>query len=403
MSTSDENLNILYVGTLPPHPGGSAISASQLLVGLAKTGHRINALAPITAEALSSGDSFAAEHPEISVTRYLVPKFDILQYIPSKDLRQVENEQIETRLPTLILNKRPDLIFIGRESFAWHVPDLAKMYGLPSIMRVAGGVIFGILNGNYSENERSRLIEQFQKIHLTITPANHLAGELKHFGLHSIKTILNAIDLQQFYSKPKDPALLNKLAIQQDDIIVAYIANLHQRKRPLDLIASAEQSLLKNPRLIYLMIGDGPLRKATEDMCRQKHLLDRFRFMGWIEYHRVPDYINLTDIVVMLSEWEGLARVYLEAQACNRVLLASDIPPAREVIIEGETGFLFRLGDIEDLTNKTLLAASHPKLRMEIGNKARKHVEAHHSIHQAICEYAQVFEEVVRNHKEIIQ
>ena len=67
----------------------------------------------------------------------------------------------------------------------------------------------------------------------------------------------------------------------------------------------------------------------------------RVRFAGWIDYARMPDYINLGDIVVMPSESEGLARVYLEAQACARVLVASDIPPAREVVTEGETGLLF--------------------------------------------------------------
>jgi glycosyltransferase involved in cell wall biosynthesis len=56
----------------------------------------------------------------------------------------------------------------------------------------------------------------------------------------------------------------------------------------------------------------------------------------------MPDYINLADIVVMPSAAETQALVYLETQACARLLLASDIPGAREVIVDGETGLLFR-------------------------------------------------------------
>src|SRR6202166_991101 len=78
----------------------------------------------------------------------------------------------------------------------------------------------------------------------------------------------------------------------------------------------------------------------------------------------------------MPSESEGMALAYLEAQACGRLLLASDIAAAREAIIDGETGMLFRKGDIGDLSAKTLDAAREPKLRERIGRKARRRVAA---------------------------
>ena len=117
-----KSLNILYVGTLPPHPGGSAISCSQLIIGFAKLGHTVRALAPITAEALRSGDVFAASQPEIDMTRFQMPYFETTPYIsPSDEYRRLEREQIRKGLLYLIANKRPDIIFIGRETFAWHV------------------------------------------------------------------------------------------------------------------------------------------------------------------------------------------------------------------------------------------------------------------------------------------
>jgi glycosyltransferase involved in cell wall biosynthesis len=77
--------------------------------------------------------------------------------------------------------------------------------------------------------------------------------------------------------------------------------------------------------------------------------------VGWVEYEQVPKYVNLAEIVVMPSDDENQARVYLEAQACGRVLLASDIGGAREVITDGVAVALYRKGDIEDPTHKTLL------------------------------------------------
>jgi L-malate glycosyltransferase len=78
---------------------------------------------------------------------------------------------------------------------------------------------------------------------------------------------------------------------------------------------------------------------------------------------RMPDYINLADGVLMPSEREGQSLVYLETQACGRVLIASDIPPAREIIVQGQTGLLFRLGDVADFAAKILMTARERRLR----------------------------------------
>ena len=79
-------------------------------------------------------------------------------------------------------------------------------------------------------------------------------------------------------------------------------------------------------------------------------------------------------------------------------MLASDIPPAHEVIVDGETGLLFRLGDIADLTEKTLLAAANPQLRADIGRKARTRVQAN-SLDDAVTAYIATLEDVVQQHR----
>jgi glycosyltransferase involved in cell wall biosynthesis len=106
-------------------------------------------------------------------------------------------------------------------------------------------------------------------------------------------------------------------------------------------------------------------------------LADRFRFVGWIDHRDMPRYVNLADVVLMPSESETQALLYLETQACARLLVASDIPAAREVVTDGETGLFFRKGDIDDLAAKTLYALEDPLLRLRIGRAARTQVERH--------------------------
>jgi glycosyltransferase involved in cell wall biosynthesis len=85
--------------------------------------------------------------------------------------------------------------------------------------------------------------------------------------------------------------------------------------------------------------------------------------------------------------------VYLEAQACERTLIASDIPGAREVIEDGRTGLLFPTGDIDRLAELILTAASDPELRLRLGREARRGLERH-SLAHVVSRYAQLLAEV---------
>ena len=391
-------LNILYVGTLPPHRGGSSISGSQLLVGFARMGHRVRALAPISTDMCRPDDDFALSQPEVGVTRYPIPYFEASSYIPAPDwYRRMEGLRIQEKLPVLIAEERPDIIYIGVEKFAWHVPDLASAHFLPCALTIRGGATFALLDGTYPEVLARQLLGEFRKVDRIVTQTEYLAEGVRGLGLDAITVIPNALDLVQFSPKPRDPTLLRKLAIRDDDSIVMHVSNLKMLKRPLDLVESAKQALWYNPSLVYVIVGDGQLRAAMEEVCLQKGVSERFRFVGWVEYERMPDYINLADIIVMPSDAESQARVYLETQACARLLLASDIPAAREVIVDGESGLLFRKGDIDDLTAKTLLAAGDAALRADIGRKARERVQAH-SLDNALAAYVAIFEDLVERH-----
>ncbi len=391
-------LKIIYVGTFPPHPGGSAISCSQLLAALAGLGHSVRALAPITAEACQAGDIRSSRHPDIDVTRFPTQYFETCSYTPPPDwYRRREGEQVKEKLTTLIAADRPDIIFIGRETFTWHVPDLARAHSIPSILTVRGGVTFALFDGSYPEALARQILGEFRKVNRIVTQAQHMADGLRGLGLDTITVIPNAIDLRQFLPKPKSLSLLRELSIHNDEIVVMHVSNLKALKRPLDLVYSAERALRQNPKLVYVIVGDGQLRAAMEEACRQKRLSERFRFVGWVEYDSMPDYINLADLVIMPSEAESQARVYLETQACARLLLTSDIPAAREVVVDGETGILFRKGDIDDLTAKTLLAAGNPDLRAAIGRRALERVKCH-SLDEAVAGHVATIEEVVRQY-----
>jgi glycosyltransferase involved in cell wall biosynthesis len=389
-------LRILYIGTLPPHQGGSALTNFQVLAGLAALGHRIEAIAPITEDGLRRGDPFAPDDHGIEVRRFVLP-YDVTSpdTPPDDAYRQLERSHIERLGSEAIARERPDLVFIGRESFADHAVPLARLHSLPSVLRFAGATTMGILNGTYPVPFAERLVERFCEVDLAVTSAQHMRSALSRLGLPSIEVIPNPVDLERFAGGPGSAALRRELEIGDDEPVVAHVSNLKALKRPLDLVAAAEIALDEDDRLVFVIVGDGHLREALEEECAARGIASRFRFSGWVPYERMPEFFGAADMVVMPSSGEAQARVYLETQASERVLIASDIPAAREVISDGETGLLFRTGDATQLAARILSVARDPELRLRIGRQARERVAAH-SLPAVVAAYSQVLGSLAR-------
>jgi glycosyltransferase involved in cell wall biosynthesis len=393
--------NILFVGMLPPHPGGSGISWAQLLGGFASRGHRVRSLAPITAKALAAGDVFAGSHPEIGVKRFVVPHYYTGPNVPASDeYLNLERQEIHQRLPAMIAEERPDILIVGRESFGLHVPEVANAHKIPCIQGIRGNTTVAILNGSYPKAHATRLLQEFRKVDLLISAAEHMAEGLRNLGFSNLEVIPNAVDLAQFSAEAAAGPILSPPSLNGGDVTVLHVSNLKAVKRPMDLVYSAELALESEPRLCYVVVGDGVYREVMERECRRRDLVPRFHFVGWVDYSQIPAYMRRADLVVSMSESEGLSRVYLEAQASSRPLLASDIPPAREVIEDGVTGMLFRKGDAGDLAAKTVLVARDSKLRSEIGLKARERVEAH-SLDRAVDRYLASFDACIGRRRSI--
>jgi glycosyltransferase involved in cell wall biosynthesis len=171
---------------------------------------------------------------------------------------------------------------------------------------------------------------------------------------------------------------------------MAHISNFNFLKRAMDVARSAEKALKKNPSLLYLFVGDGGDRPLIEAKFRDLGLSERSRFPGWVPYGRIHEYYRLAAITVMPAEDETQARAYLEAQACGCVLIASDIPAAREVVVDGETGVLFPKGNIDALTELTVSLAVEPARRAALGRKARAAM-SRHGLDDAVLSYLKMF------------
>jgi glycosyltransferase involved in cell wall biosynthesis len=165
------------------------------------------------------------------------------------------------------------------------------------------------------------------------------------------------------------------LGLIQGQVVAAQVSGLKPSKRPLDVVRAAALAAAGAPQLVHLVVGGGAGRDAVEASAREEDVFARFRFAGEVDHAHMPDLMNLADLLVLASEHEGLPLVFGEAQACGRVVVASDIPAAREAIVDDETGVLFRMGDPTDLAAKLVALAHDPARRARIGRQARTAAE----------------------------
>jgi glycosyltransferase involved in cell wall biosynthesis len=386
-------LRALYVGPLPPARGGSEVVGMVLLRELRARGVAVCALAALP-RALR-GAAVSAEYRrldgELGVTRYDVPTPSSMLEMGSSDpgYRAAEGGRIAAMLPGILRATRPDVVIIGRESLGWHVPDIALEHGIPTVAIVHGGQTLHGLLGGHEAFSAAALLAQLRKVDVVVAVAQHVSRALRELGLTRVSVIPNPVDTRLFTRRAPSAALTRALGIPPQSTVVLHLSNLGELKRPLDLVYAAELASRMDDRLLYIVVGDGPLRPALERRVAAAGAQRRFRFVGWIDHWRVPDYINLADVVVMPSEREGQSLVYLEAQACGKLIVASDIPAAREVITDGETGLLFERGQVADLARKLVVAAAHPALRAAIGIKAQAAVAVHAS-HRVAGAYAEL-------------
>jgi phosphatidyl-myo-inositol dimannoside synthase len=389
---------VLAATHLPPMPGGSSRSSSLLWQAIARRGHRMVALGPITPADLARREHDRGRLPEtMTVVRYEVPYFHLSPYSIDEFERyqQIEHEAIRRALPGLVDRHRPDVLVAAHETLGEAVIDCARAKGLPLALMLRGSPTWQIVTDQYPADRTERYLDLYRRVDAVIAVGAYMVEGLRRRGVAGVLHIPNFLDLAAFAPGPRDPALAARYGIAPDDVVVLHASVMQSRKRAEDVLRSAALTQPGAPKLVYLFLGGEERGRALEEMSRRQGTADRTRFVDRVAYDQMPDHIRLADMVVLASAGEGIARVSLEAQACGRVLVSSDIPAGREVVEHGRTGLLFALGSVEGLAEQISTAGRDVALRERIGAAARRRV-APHEIGRVVERYVGVLSDLAR-------
>jgi N-acetyl-alpha-D-glucosaminyl L-malate synthase BshA len=166
---------------------------------------------------------------------------------------------------------------------------------------------------------------------------------------NEIEVIPNFIDLEKFKKQKKDH--FKKAICPQGEALIVHTSNFRKVKRVMDVVQVFNNIHKEIPSKL-LMIGDGPERQPAEALARELGINDAVRFLGKLE--AVEEVLSVADLFLMPSEKESFGLAALEAMACEVPVISSNTGGLPELNIQGVTGFMSNVGDVEDMTRKAL-------------------------------------------------
>ncbi len=148
-------------------------------------------------------------------------------------------------------------------------------------------------------------------------------------------------------------------------------------------------------RVYLLLVGEGPERNDLIALARHVGCEHLIRFAGYRE--DAAKLIALCQVSWLGSEFEGMSNSVMEAMAAGVPVVATDIPPNRELVVDGETGFLVRVGDSVGMAQFTDRILADPSLGQRLGAAGRERMRSQFSIERMVAAHADLYREVLRN------
>ncbi len=208
-----------------------------------------------------------------------------------------------------------------------------------------------------------------------------------------IRIVPNGVDIQRF--KPSDSCEKIKRQIGIDGkLCVLFVGRLIPRKGLPFLIEAAKRIVKELKETIFVIVGDGPLKKYLLAYLEEKNLSDHFVFLGDVKEKVLPALYNCADVFALPSIQEGLGIALLEAQATAKPVVAFDVGGVHEAMVDKDTGLLIK-PDICELADAILKLLSSWSLREKMGVKGREFVSNNFSWDICAQRMLQVYHEAL--------
>jgi len=362
-----------------PSKGGSEWFCSNLSKRLAERGHEVHVLSSTFGSKEASfqvrDGYFVSRHPYVGVVGKTNPATFILH-----KLLAMKADVIHAH----------SYIFLTSNQAA-----LARKLGTtPFILHLHGGLEFAPVAGD----PLSRVLFLMKRLYdptlgkWTVRAADvvgsvskkdlEIARRLWKIEPDKLCWLPNAVDTDKFYPDQR-----------QEKRNVVFIGRLERWKGVHIFLEVARRISRERRSLNFLVVGDGSLRRLAESLAEQS-CNGRVKFLGEIAHDEIAAVLAQAAILVLPSFVEGLPTVCLEALASGVPVVASDVGGVSEVVVDGQTGFLFPAGNVKECFDKVENLLSDEQLRNRMGREGRRLVKSLYTWEKAVTAVEEVYEAI---------
>ncbi|WP_170105648.1 glycosyltransferase family 4 protein [Desmospora activa] len=312
-------------------------------------------------------------------------------------------------LEEVVEEVRPEAIHAASNFFnGYPAAVVARSQGLPFIYEVRGfwemtraAVIEGYHDSAKYQSHRRMEQEVIQAADQVVVIGETLKEYLIGEGVEAdkITVVPNGVDTQQFEPMSPDRELAARWGLEGKRVI-GFIGSITSYEGLDDLIVAFARLSERMEDLRLLIVGGGSELPRLKELAAQIGVNKRVIFTGRVEHDAVPRYYSLVDICpfprIDATVCELITPLKpLEAMALAKTVLVSDLPALRELVRGGETGLVFRRGDVDALTEALAEVLEAPGEAERLGRQAREWVLQQRDWRDVVTRYREVYDRVL--------
>jgi glycosyltransferase involved in cell wall biosynthesis len=278
--------------------------------------------------------------------------------------------------------------------------SMTSIYAVP-IAKVLGiKLVNGMITDSFYNNkmfERGWIRTKITFPFSDVIVANSLSG-LRAYKAPEKKSgcIYNGFDPNRIQNLLGRDVVKKKFNIDTPKV-VGMVASFTERKDYKGFILSAENILKERNDVTFLAIGDGVMLEECKSMIHG-HNKDKIKFLG-LQSH-IESIVNIMDVGVLTTNVEnhaeGISNTILEYMALGKPVIATDSGGTKEIVVDGETGFLIQPNDVSMLTSKLIEFLDNPTQGTEMGCKGKQRVFEGFTLEIMASKYLQMYQECIK-------
>jgi len=274
----------------------------------------------------------------------------------------------------------------------------ARLAGVPVIIHTVHGWSFNDCQGwvrKWLFMSLERAMARFTTRIICVSKKDMEAGlKYKIAGPDKFVLIKYGIPIAEFRRSSVDPLVKKKeLGITNNGPVIGMISCLKPQKSPLDYIKACIKIYEKMPDVNFLLVGDGALRSKCEKVLASTPLNRRFIFTGW--RRDISEILDILDVAVLTSKWEGMPISIIEALCKGCPVVATNAGGTPELIKGGVTGYVTQPGAYEETAEKVLRILKDPASSRKMKKQASLSIDESFGVDRMVNEIENLYRRLV--------